>query len=112
MHDHRDFFLTPNHPTQRQYEALRAFYVDHLPAQDIAQRFGWSLNYFKNLRSQFHQLCVANTPPQFFLDKHPGPSETELPPAVKQAIITLRKKAYSIQDIQTVLHAQGTTISL
>ena len=112
MHDHCAFFLTPTHPTQKMYEALRAFYVDRLPASDIAQRFGWSLNYFKNLRSQFHQSLTANTSPQFFVDKHPGPSATELESDVKDSIIALRKKAYSIQDIQAVLYAQGRQISL
>ena len=112
MHDHHDFFVVPTHPTQKHYEALRAFYVDHLPASDIAQRFGWSENYFRNLRSQFHQALMTNTPPQFFVDTHPGPQSKALEPALTATIVALRKQAYSVPDIHTILQAQGHDVSV
>ena len=112
MHDHRDFFIAPSHPTQKLYEALRAFYVDHLPASEIAQRFGWSVNYFRNLRSQFHQTLMTNAPPQFFVDKHPGPRSKELDQTLTDAIVALRKCAYSVPDIHAILQAQGHALSV
>ena len=36
------FFLSPQFPMQRQYEALRAFFVDDEPSGDVARRFGYS----------------------------------------------------------------------
>ena len=112
MHDHHDFFLTPTNPIQKLYEALRAFYVDRLPANDVAQKFGWSTNYFNKLRSQFHHTLLSDDPPQFFVEKNPGPTPLKVEAAVKERIITLRKKAYSIQDIQAILQAQGLQLSL
>ena len=112
MHNHQEFFLTPTSPTQKLYEALRAFYVDRLSAPDVAQKFGWSTNYFNKLRTQFHQALLGNDPPQFFVEKTSGPTPLKVEKSVKEQIIALRKKAYSIQDIQAVLQAQGLHLSL
>ena len=32
------FFLEPGHPRQRQYEALRAYFVEGLPSAEAARR--------------------------------------------------------------------------
>src|SRR5271165_4669435 len=54
-------FLEPANSTQRQYEALRAFFVDHLPSADAARRFGYTPGSFRVLVHQFRQ------------DPHPTP---------------------------------------
>jgi hypothetical protein len=36
-------FLEPTNATHRQYEALRAFFVDGLPGVEVARRFGLHL---------------------------------------------------------------------
>jgi hypothetical protein len=38
----QNFFLSPQFPLQRQYEALRAFLVDDQPSAAVARRFGYS----------------------------------------------------------------------
>jgi len=47
------YFLRPVHEWQRRYEALRASFVDRLPAKVVAERFGYSANYIHLLRHQF-----------------------------------------------------------
>jgi hypothetical protein len=42
MRDGAEFFTTPAHSTQRRYEALRAYFVDEMPAVEAADRFGYS----------------------------------------------------------------------
>ena len=44
------FFLEPEQPKQRQYETLRAYFVENLAAKDVAARFGYTLG-------AFHVLC-------------------------------------------------------
>lgn len=112
MHKHHDFFLTPSNPTHKLYEALRAFYVDRLSAADVAQKFGWSTGYFNKLRSRFHHAVATGNPPQFFLEKTRGPTAVPVQEPVKNLILALRKKAYSIVDIHAVLQAQGQPVSL
>ena len=36
------FFLAPESPQQRQYEALRAYFVEKAPSQEVARRFGYT----------------------------------------------------------------------
>ena len=47
------YFLYPTHDWQRRYEALRASFVERLPAKIIAERFGYSISYIHLLRHQF-----------------------------------------------------------
>jgi len=36
------FFKMPNSVAHKQYEALRTYYIDGIPAQQVAQRFGYT----------------------------------------------------------------------
>lgn len=61
----RRFFAEPTSTYQRQYEALRAAFVDDCPQQEAAQRFGYTPNAFRQLIRQFRAGCTAGTPPPF-----------------------------------------------
>lgn len=47
------YFLHPRHEWQRRYEALRASYVDRLPAKVVGEKFGYAPSYVNLLRHQF-----------------------------------------------------------
>src|SRR4030065_216989 len=47
------YFTRPVDPWQRRYEALRASFVERLPAQLVAERYGFSPGYIRLLRHQF-----------------------------------------------------------
>jgi hypothetical protein len=61
----RDYFLQPSCPGQRQYEALRAVFVDGLSQKDAAQRFGYSHGAFRLLVLQFRSAFAAGAAPPF-----------------------------------------------
>src|SRR5512142_3246913 len=42
-------FLEPSNSTHRQYEALRAFFVDGVPSAEAAARFGYTPGSFRVL---------------------------------------------------------------
>ena len=46
------FFLAPESHLQRQYEALRAFFVEQLPSVEAARRFGYTPGSFRVLCHQ------------------------------------------------------------
>ena len=48
-----NYFTNPVHEWQRRYEALRASFVDRLPAKVVADRFGYTLSYVHLLRHLF-----------------------------------------------------------
>jgi hypothetical protein len=48
-------FLQPANATHRQYEALRAYFVEGLPGPTVAARFGYSYASFRVLAHQFRK---------------------------------------------------------
>lgn len=97
-------FLEPTNPTHRQYEALRAYFVEGLPSHEAAARFGYTPGSFRILCHQFRQDPTRT----FFVLSRKGPRPTATQDRVREAIVTLRKQNLSIYDISTVLAAQGT----
>ncbi len=100
------FFLEPQSAAQRQYEALRAYFVEQLPSQEVARRFSYSPGAFRVLCSQFrHQ------PFEFFRPRRPGPQSQPKTNATRPLIIALRKQNHSVYDIERILKSQGTPLS-
>jgi transposase len=90
-------FLSPSNTAHRQYEALRAYYVEGLPAAEAAKRFGYTIGSFHQLAHQFR----GNPQRRFFVDEQrPGVKSVE---AVDEKIIALRKQNLSIYDISRAL---------
>lgn len=100
-------FLQPSGPLHRQYEALRAFFVEHLPAAKVAQRFGYTYGSFRVLCHQFRQ----NPRREFFQATLKGPRSSPKRDPVRERIIALRKQNYSIYDIQHALQEAGHPLS-
>jgi hypothetical protein len=94
-------FLTPKNSTHRQYEALRAYFVDRLPAADVAARFAYTVGSLHQLAHQLRQDPAR----QFFAEPpRPGAKACE---AVQQQIVQLRKQNQSIHDISEALKKEG-----
>jgi hypothetical protein len=94
-------FLAPQNSTHRQYEALRAYFVDHVPAAEVATRFGYTVGSLHQLAHQLRQ----NPARQFFAEPPiPGPKASE---AVQRQIVQLRKQNQSIHDISEALKKEG-----
>lgn len=104
----KEFFLNPQDPMQRRYESLRALVLEELPPEEVAQRFGYSLNTLRVLKREFQK----NTLPSFFLPLKQGPKGHRTSTLhIKEQIISLRKRNYSIKEIQEALLRQGEEIS-
>jgi hypothetical protein len=58
-------FQQPACPAQRQYEALRAVFLDGLSQKNAAERFGYDYDGFRQLIHQFRDGCRAGNPPPF-----------------------------------------------
>lgn len=101
------FFLSPSNSTHRQYEALRAFYVDGLSSKEAALRFGYSPGSFRVLCYQFRQDPRRT----FFLPPQKGPKLAPKVDRVRENVIGLRKQNLSIYDISRSLKESGHTLS-
>lgn len=100
-------FLQPANATQRQYEALRAFFVDKLPSKEAARRFGYSAGSFRVLVHHFRQ----NPSRPFFLPPAKGPQQAPKSDPVRQRIVQARKQNLSIYDIGRLLQEEGHRLS-
>jgi hypothetical protein len=76
------FFLEPSCAPQRQYEALRAVFLDRGRQKDVAQRFGYDYDAFRQLVGQFRAACATGQPPPFSAPRGPDgrPATAARPP--------------------------------
>lgn len=100
-------FLEPTNSTHRQYEALRAYFVDHLPSAEVAHRFGYSTGSFRVLTHQFRQ----NPNRAFFLPPQKGPQVSPKTNRIRDKVVALRKQNLSIYDISRSLEETGQRVS-
>ncbi len=89
------------------YEALRAYFAEGRPAQEVARAFGYSLG-------AFHVLChhFRHDPdPLFFFSPRHGPRTQPKKSAARETIVRLRKQNYSVYEISQTLKDQGRPLS-
>jgi dihydrodipicolinate synthase/N-acetylneuraminate lyase len=62
------FFLEPEGAIHRQYEALRAHFVETEPLTEVAERFGYTISTLKSMASRLRaNLRHGLRPPLFSL---------------------------------------------
>jgi len=103
----RRFFLHPTNARQRQYEALRAYFVERRPCRDIAHQFGYSPGSFRVLCHDFRHARLG----EFFATPSRGPRAQPKKSRAHQRVIDLRKRNYSIYEISTALREVGLELS-
>lgn len=104
------FFTAPESATHRQYEALRAYFVDKLPSAEVARRFAYSPGAFRVLCHPFRH--DADKRAAFFAARRPGPNQAPIRDLVRERAVERRKQYLSVYDIQRPLAAEGQTIRI
>jgi len=102
------YFTRPIHEWQKRYEALRASFVDRLPAEAVAERFGYAAGYVRLLRHQF-------TTGKFdFSEPVPegGSSRYRVTAETRRKIRAWREKELSAGEIAQLLSDEGLDISV
>jgi len=94
--------VKPRNPIHRQYEALRAFFVEGLPSAETARRFGYTPGSFRVLCHELHQ----NPGLEFFLPSRRA-AESPKGDRVREEVVALRKQNLSIYDISRALAEKG-----
>ena len=104
------FFLAPDEPLHRQYEALRAFFVDQEESAAVARRFAYSPGSFRVLCHQFRHDAEKRS--GFFRHPQHGPRSAPARDRVRDRAVALRKRNLSVYDIQRALAQAGQVISI
>ena len=100
-------FLEPANSNHRQYEALRAFFVDRLPSAEVAARFGYTPGSFRVLVHQFRSQPDRDFfAPAARQGRPPGKQKR-----LRQQVVALRKQNLSVHDISRALARDGQPLS-
>ena len=87
------FFKNHQSIAQKQYEALRMFYYEKVPAKVVAKKFGYTYRGFTTICSNFRaELRTGNHRDLFFKESKKGRKNSDRIRSVKADIIDLRKK--------------------
>jgi len=108
-----DFFLKPGSVSHRQYEALRMYYIENMPAADVADFFGYKYRAFTSIVSDFRRAFDQDDDIEnrFFVQRQLGRPEKEEKGNVRSIVVKLRKKNFSVEDIKISLDATGYQVS-
>jgi hypothetical protein len=102
------FFLYPTHEWQRRYEALRASFVDRLPARVVSERFGYTPTYVNLLRHQFAhgKIDFSEPVPEGKIKRRKVDTVT------RNKICSWREHRLSAGEIAQLLSEDGIEISI
>ncbi|PYS18364.1 MAG: hypothetical protein DMG11_33555 [Acidobacteria bacterium] len=100
------FFLEPGTTAQRQYEALRAYFVDGVSTAEVSKRFSYTPGSFRVMCHHFRR-----DKPEFFQELKRGPQSQPKKSAVRELIVAMRKQNLSVYDIESALKTKGTPLS-
>ncbi len=102
------FFLRPEEPIHKRYEALRSFYVEGMTAREVSAKFGYTVSTVYALARDFKILLGSEQPSSsFFIQPQPGRKEKSLDGSTGQLIVELRKKYLSVSEINSNSHYEN-----
>src|SRR5215471_14038191 len=107
MRSGAEYFLHPASASQRRYEALRAYFVDGMPAAEVADRFGYST-------ASVHQMAtlLRGGKMSLFTDPKPGPKgPRKATGELRARVLALRAAGHSVSEIAAALTGQGLPVS-
>lgn len=99
-------FVDPTHPSQRRYEALRAYLVEGATATQVAEAFGYTPQSVRALVKDWRAGRL-----ELFADPKPGPKQAPAKAAARTRILELRRAGHSIDEIAQTLADEGTPLN-
>ena len=104
----KKYFLHPTHEWQRRYEAIRASFVERLPARLVAERFGYTPAYIHFLRHQFihGKIDFSEPVPEGKTNRRSVDS------ALRLKVCSWRRHNLSAGEITQMLSEEGAEISI
>ena len=101
-----EVFASPEDPTQRRYEALRAYLLEGRTAAEVAGAFGYTL---ATLNSMVRDFRAGRR--EFFVSSRPGPKRAPGKERAHDRIVELRAAGHSIDEIALVLKREAIALN-
>src|SRR5438094_710394 len=103
----RRLFLEPRSPKHRQYEALRAFFVEGRSSVEVARTFGYTPESFQVMCHHFRR----DPDPVFFVSPRAGPRHRPGRQGARDRMVAMRKQNHSVYEISEALKEGGYRLS-
>jgi hypothetical protein len=103
----REYFTSPEHPNQRRYEALRAFFTEGLTVAEAGARAGYTRASMASLLRDFR----AGKLELFAPPGKPGPKTAPAKDRARARVIELRREGLPVHEISARLRAEGTPLN-
>jgi hypothetical protein len=107
-----EYFIFSQSVNKKRYDALHAFFVNRLPAAEVAERYGYTLTSFYSLIRDFRKYLTGGGHREDFffkdtvLGRKPGKEDD-----LKDMIISLRKMNFSAEDIVSIANSKSYEVS-
>ncbi len=101
-----EFFADPDHPTQRRYEALRAYLLEGRTAAKTADTFGYTPQSVQTMARDFRAGRR-----DFFTTPKPGPKHAPATQSARPRVVELRRQGLSIDEIAVVLRQDDSPLN-
>jgi hypothetical protein len=107
MRDGAQYFTAPASSAQRRYEALRAYFLDEMPAAEVADRFGYSTASIHQMASLLRQGRLT-----VFAETRPGPKgPRKATGQLRERVLELRGAGHSVTEIAAACTREGMPVS-
>lgn len=101
-----DRFTAPTAPNQRRYEALRAYFVEGLAAEAVAERYGYTRSSVETLVRDFRAGRL-----ELFASSRPGPRTQPKKDRARALVVAMRREGRTLLEIGQALEAAGAGLS-
>lgn len=105
------YFASLDILNKKKYDALRAFYFDKRPAEDVAKEFGYSLFSLYSLARDFRKHLKQNPDEDYFFKNTVMGRKAISLEGLDNMIIGLRKQNFSSEDIVGIVNSNGYKVS-
>ena len=107
------YFENPSTAFHRQYLAMRKYFYDGYSAEQVAKESGYSVSTVYSLARDLKESVMSEEEDPFFKeDKKSGRKPIDRTDEVQESVINLRKKYFSVPDIQIALDALGFKLTI
>lgn len=105
------YFSSPGTVNKKRYDALRAFFFEKRPAQEVANTYGYSLSSFYSLTRDFRRHLKQNPMEDLFFKEVVLGRKENKQVGLEDMIIGLRKHNFSTEDIVGIVNSKGYNVS-
>ena len=108
----KNFFKKPKSSTHKQYEALRALFVENRSIKEVSKQFSYTISSLYSLIHDFKKNLKKGLVNEYFFTLHKkGRKLKDFSGEIQNIIVDFRKKYLSVQEIKSILDSNNVNVS-